>query len=187
MSEARGIEGLVSQNWPAWATEPVEVVEWDPSWLDRADNLRLDLQQLEPWLDGQVQHVGSTAVPGLPAKPIVDLMAPVESLPTLEAADATLASAQWRLVPPQLDQRPWRRFYVLPDGSRRVAHLHLVERDHGRWQQVLDFRDALRTRPQLKNAYAELKRRLAQQHRDDREAYTAGKADFIQRALRNIE
>lgn len=168
--------------------EPVEVVEWDPSWLDRADELRLDLQQrLEPWLNGQVQHVGSTAVPGLPAKPIVDLMAPVEPLPALEATDATLASAKWRLVPPELDLRPWRRFYVLPDGSKRVAHLHLVERQHARWQQVLAFRDALQTRPDLKKAYAELKRRLAQQHRNDREAYTAGKADFIQGVLRSVE
>ncbi len=79
-------------------------------------------------LDGPAEHIGSTSVPGLPAKPIVDLMAPIASLSSGHAeADSVLADAGWQLVPPELDNRPWRRFYALPHGTKRAAHLHLVE------------------------------------------------------------
>ncbi|MDP8929600.1 MAG: GrpB family protein, partial [Actinomycetota bacterium] len=148
----------MTDSWPAWATEAVDVVKPDPSWPQRARELCLDLQRrLRPWLDGDVQHIGSTAIPGLAAKPIVDLAAPVASLSSAGAAHATLGEAGWYLVPPALDQRPWRCFYVLPDDVRRIAHLHLVEREHPRWQQALAFRDALRAWPDLAGAYAELK------------------------------
>lgn len=144
-------------------------------------------QRLKPWLDGEVQHVGSTAVPGLPAKPIVDLLAPIVSVFESEAADRTLRDAGWQLVPAELDQRSWRRFYILPEAARRIAHLHLLERQHIRWQQTLAFRDALRGQPVLVEAYAALKRDLARQHRDDREAYTAAKTEFIERVLHDVE
>jgi GrpB-like predicted nucleotidyltransferase (UPF0157 family) len=170
--------------WPAWATEPVRVEPFDPAWLGRAEGLCRDLRlRLAPWLDGEVEHVGSTAVPGLPAKPTVDLMAPVVSVQGAAAADAVLAEAGWSLVPPELDQRPWRRFYVLPEGARRVAHLHLVSQHGDRWGQVLAFRDRLRARPDLARQYAERKVDLARRHPHDREAYTDGKATFIERAL----
>lgn len=177
----------MSDHRPSWATEPVRLVEADPFWADLARRLRADLaHRLEPWLDGDVQHVGSTAVPGLAAKPIVDLMAPVVSVSESSAADGPLHAGGWHLVPPELDQRPWRRFYVLPQDSTRIAHLHLVERDSDRWWRTLAFRDALRAQPQRADAYAELKRALAREHRDDREAYTAAKAEFIERVLQDI-
>lgn len=171
--------------WPAWATQEVEVAEPDPAWASLARRLAGDLAaRLGPWLDGEaIEHVGSTAVPGLAAKPVVDLMAPVTSLAACHAADADLGQAGWQLVPPELDGRPWRRFYVLPDAARRVAHLHLVERTSPRWRETLVFRDALRERPGLADAYAEVKRAAAAAHADDREAYTAAKAGFIEQAL----
>ncbi|MDP8932292.1 MAG: GrpB family protein [Actinomycetota bacterium] len=178
----------MTESWPAWATEAIEVVEPDPSWPQRARELCLDLQQrLRPWLDGDVRDIGSTAIPGLAAKSIVDLAAPVVSLASAGAADATLGEAGWRLIAPELDQRPWRRFYVLANDARRVAHLHLIEREHPRWEQILAFRDVLRARPDLAGAYAELKRRLADQQGDDREAYSAAKADFIEAVLLEVD
>jgi GrpB-like predicted nucleotidyltransferase (UPF0157 family) len=174
----------MSDRWPAWATEPIEVVDPDPSWSDRAEQLAIDLgQRLTSWLDGKVHHVGSTAVPGLAAKPVIDLMAPIVSGFPSEAVECILCDAGWQFVPAELDRRPWRRFYVLPEGARRTAHLHLVERQHIRWRQTLAFRDALRGQPHLVDAYATLKRDLAQRHRDDREAYTAAKTEFVQRVL----
>jgi GrpB-like predicted nucleotidyltransferase (UPF0157 family) len=172
------------EQWPSWATETVEVVPPDPSWPAIARGVIADLHDpLRPWLDGSIEHVGSTAVPGLPAKPVVDLMAPVASLSSSQQADAPLAEAGWQLVPPRLDNRPWRRLYVLPDNARRVAHLHLVERSSPRWREALAFRDALRSRPELAAAYAEVKRAAAMAHGEDREAYTAAKSDFVRRAL----
>jgi GrpB-like predicted nucleotidyltransferase (UPF0157 family) len=176
----------VREAWPAWATEKIEIVEPDPAWERRAAELGADLgRRLAHWLDGRVEHVGSTAVLGLAAKPVLDLMAPMRSLADSADADATLAGAGWKLVPPELDRRPWRRMYVLPDGSRRAAHLHLIEPAHPRWREALAFRDELRRRPDLVAAYAGVKRAAAHAHGDDREAYTAAKSAFVRRVIRD--
>ena len=78
-----------------------------------------------------------------------------------------------------------RRFFVKPDasGQRRVAHLHVIRAGHRRWTEQIAFPDALRADDQLARRYEGLKRRLAAQHADDREAYTAAKAEFIADAL----
>lgn len=170
----------MSEEWPSWATQRVEIHEWTSAWGEFAGELIARLEScLDRWLTGTIEHVGSTAVPGLPAKPVVDLLAPVRSLAAAEAADEVLAAAGWHLVPPELDQRQWRRMYVLPDGDRRVAHLHLVEADHERVRDTLTFRDQLRQRPELASEYARLKFDAAQEHRDDREAYTSAKTAFV--------
>ncbi len=175
---------MTADAWPTWATAPIEVVAHDPGWAELAATLATDLdRRCAPWLDGEVEHVGSTAIPGLPAKPIVDLMAPVRHLAETPAADSPLSVAGWELVPPALDERPWRRFYVQPEGDRRVAHLHLVERGHARWREVVTFRDALLVDAALAAEYAAIKREAAVRFGEDREAYTAAKSSFIQRVV----
>jgi GrpB-like predicted nucleotidyltransferase (UPF0157 family) len=134
-------------------------------------------------VDG-IEHVGSTAVPGLAAKPIVDLMASVRDL----AVDPDLLTAHgWCYVPPELDGRPWRRFFVKPDesGQHREAHLHVIQAGHPRWTDQLRFRDALRGDGRLARRYEDLKYRLSAQHGHDREAYTEAKADFVAKVLEN--
>lgn len=174
----------MSDAWPTWATAYVEVVDADPGWPAYAADLIAPLgHRCARWLDGEVEHVGSTAVPGLPAKPIVDLMAPVRSLTKAREADGVLSADGWHLVPPHLDDRPWRRFYVLPEGDQRLAHLHLVERQHPRWTEVLAFRDALRADPGLAAEYAAIKRDVAARFADDREGYTQAKSDFVERVV----
>ncbi|WP_081336271.1 GrpB family protein [Mycobacteroides chelonae] len=138
---------------------------------------------LAPWRTDDVEHVGSTAVPGLAAKPILDLQAPVASLEVADAVADALAPHDWHYVPPHLDRRPYRRFFVKVMEGRRAAHLHLMANDARRRFQQLSFRDALRGDSDLVRAYAELKTLLAKQHRYDREAYTAGKQQFIQEVL----
>lgn len=164
-------------DWPAWATEPVAIADPDPTWVDRAAALIGDLElQLRPRLDGgRIHHVGSTAVPDLAAKPVIDLMTGVADL------DARVVLAGWHPVPPDLDARPWRRLWVRADGDRRLAHLYLMMPASERWLQTLRFRDRLRASPELRAEYAALKRRLAAEHSSDREAYTAAKAGFVAR------
>ena len=176
----------MSEDWPAWATERVRIEEHDPAWAALAARLIGDLEaRLASWLEAPIEHVGSTAVPGLPAKPIVDLMGPVTSLRSIPDADPVLADAGWELVPPELDGRPWRRFYVLPDRDRRLAHLHLVAQSDGKWRDVLAFRETLKNRPDLAASYAEVKRSAAASHPNDREAYTAAKSAFVDRVTRH--
>jgi len=169
---------------PAWATEPVLIVDHDQGWaLQAAQERQRLLNLLGPWLVDDIHHVGSTAIPGLPAKPIIDLMAGVGSLDDAPAMAQVLAPHDWHLVPPELDARPWRRLLVKVAAGHRVAHLHLLDPGTPRWAEQLRFRDRLRARPVLAAEYAELKRRLAREHTDDREAYTEGKAAFVRRVL----
>lgn len=172
---------------PAWAYETPQVHPHDSRLMRAAqtDCARLaDL--LAPWLVDGVSHVGSTAVPGLAAKPIIDLMASVSDPGAVVTQGGDrLAADGWCYVPPELDGRPWRRFYVKPDdsGQRRYAHLHLIQAGHPRWAEQLAFRDVLRRDDQLARQYGELKRRLAAEHAGDREAYTAAKAEFVANTL----
>jgi GrpB-like predicted nucleotidyltransferase (UPF0157 family) len=165
-----------SEPWAGWATEPVVVVDHDPAWADRGVTERDLLQPLlRTWLTGDLEHVGSTAVPGLAAKPVIDLQAPVADLRAADAIAGVVAPHHWHQVPPELDQRPYRRFFVKVLDGQRVAHLHVMTTGSSRWHQQLAFRNALRADPALVAAYARLKRQLAHDHPDDREAYTAGK------------
>lgn len=177
----------MSEGAPAWAYEQAEVCPYDPLWAGRAGTEREQLTDLlAPWLVDGVEHIGSTAVPGLAAKPIVDLMASVTDLDIVVAqASERLAADGWCYVPPDLDCRPWRRFFVKPDpaGQRREAHLHLIQSGHPRWSEQIRFRDALRRDVPLTQRYESLKRRLAEQHGHDREAYTEGKAEFVASVL----
>ncbi|MEO3752373.1 GrpB family protein [Streptomyces sp. B6B3] len=173
---------------PPWAYERAEVHAPDPRWAADAEAERARLLDLlAPWLVDGVEHVGSTAVPGLVAKPILDLMASVhDPEAVVERALRRLVEDGWCHVPPELDGRPWRRFFVKPDpsGQRRKAHLHLLPCDHERWREQIAFRDMLRRDAHLAARYADLKRRLAHEYGDDREAYTEAKAQFIAEALR---
>ena len=171
-------------NEPAWAYERVEVVPYDPSWSERAGRDVQELtERLSPWAVAAVEHIGSTAVYGLPAKPIIDLMVAVRSLDVAPEIELALRPAGWHLVPAELDQRPWRRFFVKVVNGHRDAHLHVMAAGDPRWSEQIVFRDRLRTDAALRDEYARLKLAVAQSHGDDREAYTAGKSCFIRDVL----
>lgn len=172
------------QPWPDWATEPVDLADADPAWTVRGEQERDHLEiLLAPWLIARIEHVGSTAIPDLPAKPIIDLQAPVSDLRDPGPIAAALAPHDWHYVDPDLDQRPWRRFFVKVTDGRRSAHLHVMTPDSPRWHQQIAFRDALRADPILTADYAALKRVLAAKHTDNREAYSAAKRNFIRTVL----
>ncbi len=99
---------------------------------------------LARWLVAPTRHVGSTAVPGLAAKPVIDVQAAVVDLGCADAVAQALAATGWHLVPAQLDARPWRRFLIQVVDEHRAAHLHLLSADSTRWAEQLAFRDALR-------------------------------------------
>ena len=159
--------------------QPVELVSYDPSWPARAaaEAALLD-DALGPWLAGAVEHVGSTAVPGLEAKPTIDLMAPVADLDGAREAFAPLAELGYVYAP----HRPHLHWFCKPSPAVREFHLILIEPSHPDFAARLRFRDRLRADPATAAAYLGLKRDLAARFRDDREAYTDGKAAFVDEA-----
>jgi GrpB-like predicted nucleotidyltransferase (UPF0157 family) len=167
---------------PVWAHETVEIVPPNPRWpeLAAAEISRLE-RLLGPRLVAGIHHVGSTSVPGLEAKPILDLIAGIRD--HAPDPDPALTTAGWHLVPVELDGQPWRRLYVLPKDGKRYSHLHLVVPSSAQFHIYLTFPKQLRADLETTRAYAALKRELAERHRTDREAYTRAKASFIQGVL----
>jgi GrpB-like predicted nucleotidyltransferase (UPF0157 family) len=178
-------------NPPAWAVEGVHLSTYDPRWPDLAAGYADELRAaLDEWLLSPIEHVGSTAIPGVVAKPVIDLMAQVAEPGVVVAqAGATLSEMNWLYVPPQLDNRPFRRFFVKvsPDGEHRLAHLHLMFAGADRWDQQIRFRDALRASPNMRAEYAAIKSRLASALGDYREQYTEEKAKFVTRVMRDLD
>jgi len=167
--------------------EEIEIGPYDPLWpaLFHEEKSRL-LTLLPHDLIGRIEHFGSTAIPGIPAKPIVDML--------VEVAD--LEAAKPRVVP-VLEARgydyfwhpnhgdtghPYYAWFIRRDQStgKRTHHIHLVERDFRNWEALL-FRDYLIERNDLAREYLDLKLRLAARFTHDRAAYTHGKGEFVVR------
>jgi GrpB-like predicted nucleotidyltransferase (UPF0157 family) len=165
------------------ATNVAAVVPYDPAWPGRFELERTLLERaLAPWLDGGIHHIGSTAIRGLAAKPIIDIMAGVRDLDEAREAFQPLRELSYVYTP----HRPSIAHHFSKPSARldEVTHgLHLTKPGSDLWRERLAFRDALRSDPGLARKYEELKLRLVQEHRNDVEAYTAGKRDFVGRIL----
>lgn len=160
---------------------PVHVVPYDPSWVDKFESEQASLaMRLAPWRSGPIEHVGSTAVVGMWAKPVIDIMVGVVSLAQSEPAKDVLARAGYQYAEYKTDVMHW---FCKPSFAMRTHHLHLVPFESDLWHERIAFRDLLRADSRLAREYAALKRDLARQFEFDREAYTEAKYPFIARAL----
>jgi GrpB-like predicted nucleotidyltransferase (UPF0157 family) len=162
----------------------VHIAPYDPAWPALFELERGVLSRaLRPWLGGPIEHVGSTAVPELPAKPVIDVMAAVESLEASRNALSVLRDLGYHYAPYRPDVMHW---FCKPSVSLRTHHLHLVPYRSSLWTERIAFRECLRSDPIVAREYAELKQCLAEAHRFDREAYTEAKGPFVARILRSL-
>lgn len=162
--------------------EPIRIVAYDPAWPARFEQERLALEAaIGDWAVGGIHHIGSTAVPGLDAKPIIDVLVGVESLAASRACFDPLAALDYLYAPYLVEEMHW---FCKPHPSRRTHHLHLVPERSARFRDELAFRDLLRSNPAAAKEYAALKRRLAARFERDRDAYTEAKSSFIQGILK---
>lgn len=161
----------------------VQLLPADPAWPDQAASLMTELATCLP-ATAQLVHIGSTAVPGLCAKPVLDLMLGLPGLDLIDEAQvASLAALGYAHRPAYEAAIPERRYFVRAAGALPRVHLHAVVQGGRLWQQHLRVRDRLRAEPALRDAYAALKRALAAAHAQDKAAYTAAKAPFIAQLL----
>lgn len=164
----------------------VRLAEYDPQWpLLAAREMQRLAAALGPLVRG-IEHIGSTAVPGLPAKPILDLALAVESAAQLPALAAGLAGLGYRAWGEH--GLPGRQFFSR--GEPVTHHVHAVVGGSPHWMVWLQFRDHLRQDAADRQVYAVCKRQLAIVHPHDRAAYTRGKDDLVasilQRARRRV-
>ncbi len=129
----------------------------------------------------EVEHIGSTAIPGLAAKPLIDMMASVKSLSDYKKAIEPLRELGYEYMPERVFAD--RVFFPKGPEENRTFHLNLVEKGSRQWDEALLFRDYLRTHPEERNEYQRLKERLAQTFAENREMYTKGKNEFISKVL----
>jgi GrpB-like predicted nucleotidyltransferase (UPF0157 family) len=162
---------------PAGNEEAVSLRVYDPGWPARFQSEAAILTEfLGPWITGGVHHVGSTAIPGLAAKPVIDIMVGVPDLDSSRPCIDLLAQLHYCYAPYREDQMHW---FCKPSPGRRTHHLHLVPTGSRRFTDVLAFRDYLRAHPHAARQYEQLKRQLAVHHADNRQAYTDGKSAMV--------
>lgn len=158
------------------------IADYNPQWphIYEAERQRI-LGATGQWL-ASIEHVGSTSVPGLAAKPIIDIMAGIRTLADAPACIAPLEALGYHYVPEYEASIPERRYFRKGPKGARLFHLHMVEPTSDFWEKELLFRDYLRAHPSTAQAYEALKRKLARQYTDGNE-YCEAKTDFIMATL----
>lgn len=160
---------------------PVIVVPYDAAWPAMFEAERYQVAAaLAGWVSGAIQHVGSTAVPGLAAKPVIDIMVGVADLQEARGAFPALAGLGYLYAPYKSEFMHW---FCKPSIAVRTHHLYLMEKDHPEWRAHIVFRDYLRSHPETAHSYEKLKRELAHRFRNDREGYTRAKGEFVARVV----
>lgn len=161
----------------------VVIRPYSAEWPAAFQRVREELWTACAPLDVLVEHIGSTAVPGLAAKPVLDVLLGVGALSDLESKIPALERLGYAYVARYERELPMRRYFVKSGPDTVRVHVHGVERGKRLWNEHLKFRDALRADPTLRARYAALKLRLATEFAHDKSAYTAAKAPFIEAVL----
>jgi len=159
----------------------IVVSDYDPNWPALFEQESIRIGKALGSFALAIEHVGSTAVPGLPAKPIIDLSVGVASLE--EAGGRCIGPIEklgYIHMPEYASWLPGELFFRKGPPGPWTHHVHLMEPSHPRWEALLVFRDYLRAHPEAANAYAEIKRGLAASWNDDIAAYRNGKSRFVE-------
>jgi GrpB-like predicted nucleotidyltransferase (UPF0157 family) len=189
---AEGDETWVEINaTPAWTIqdrrvvgpeEHIQLQPHDPSWSEKFEIEKTLIERtLGTWIHGGLHHVGSTSVPGIAAKPIIDIMVGVHNLQRARECIGLLARIHYEHLASLNRSMLW---FCKPALEHRVYHLYLIEPTSSEWIARLAFRDYLRSHPEARDAYEQLKWSLAQRFKDDRAAYTDAKGEFVEDIVR---
>ena len=163
---------------------PVILEEYDSSWPSRFEEEKSHLLSIAgDWNYGSIEHVGSTAVPNMLAKPVIDVMFGVKTLEESKPAIEILVANGYEYWPYKADVMHW---FCKPSDAFRTHHLHLIPFQSPLWKERIRFRNLLRSDNTIASQYETLKRDLAAKYKEDRELYTEKKASFIRQALQRI-
>lgn len=165
-------------------SSPVEIVDYDPGWVAVFVDLGAALRDALGEVAVRIDHIGSTAVPGLAAKPVIDVQVSVRTLEVLDAFRAPLQRLGYlyRADNPERTKRYFRE----PSGHRRT-HIHVRQLGSFSQQFPLLFRDYLRSHPPALAEYADVKRQCAARFRHDRPGYVEAKDSFVWDVIRRAD
>lgn len=165
---------------------PVVVHPYSSDWTEQFRAVRAELIDALAPLEVAIEHIGSTAVPGLAAKPVLDLLLGADSLAEIESKIGVLGHLGFEYVSKYEREIPERRYFVRPPASTLRVHLHGVEHGSRLWREHLAFREALRAESALRSEYQALKLHLAREFAEDKAAYTEAKGPFIRTVLARV-
>jgi GrpB-like predicted nucleotidyltransferase (UPF0157 family) len=162
---------------PRFLSNPITVVDYDLGWPDEFARERQRILELVGAYIVDLEHYGSTAIPGLAAKPIIDMLAGVQDVDEAPIAARSLLEIGYTDFGVQV---PLRRLFTRGGRANEATHhLHFVVYRSPAWYEPLLFRDRLRGDPFLAQQYAQLKRELAARYGRDVREYSKGKTDFV--------
>jgi GrpB-like predicted nucleotidyltransferase (UPF0157 family) len=162
-------------------SDPIIIADYHPDWPRMFEAERQRIVDAIGLHITTVEHVGSTSVPGLAAKPIIDMLVGLRSLGDAVYCVAPLTALGYEYVPQLEAMLPERRYFRRFQSGIRTHQIHMVEEGGPFWTRHLQFRDYLRAHPVTAAEYETLKRRLADEFTADRPAYTDAKTAFIRR------
>jgi GrpB-like predicted nucleotidyltransferase (UPF0157 family) len=162
----------------------IEVVEYDPAWPGRFAETATPIRRELGDVALRIDHIGSTAIPRLAAKPVIDVQIAVGSFEPLDGYRRPLEALGYVFQPDNPERT--KRYFREPPGTPRT-HVHVRVSGSFSQQLPLLFRDFVRAHPAVADEYAALKRELAARHADDRQAYTDAKDPFVWRVLRDAD
>jgi GrpB-like predicted nucleotidyltransferase (UPF0157 family)/predicted kinase len=160
-------------------TEEVVLVPYDPAWPQMFEEEKKFIEAALGDRVTAIHHIGSTAIPGLAAKPVIDIMLVVRKLEDAIECIAPLSDLGYAFI--DYPQNTNRRFFR--KGVPRTHHVHIVAAGNAELIDHLDFREMLRANPEWRDQYATLKLDLAGRHRNDRVQYSDSKTEFVRRVL----
>jgi GrpB-like predicted nucleotidyltransferase (UPF0157 family) len=162
---------------------PVVIVDYNPIWVELFLKEKEKLVTAIGPFCASIEHIGSTAVPGLAAKPVIDILIGVHHLQDAPLFIPPLVELGYEYIPEHERELPERRYLHKIVGGLHTYHLHIVEPATRFYTVQLSFRDYLRSHAETAREYAELKKLLAARFTHDRSAYTEAKSGFIQEVL----
>lgn len=158
----------------------VRLVPQNPCWPQMFEEEAANLRRLFGDQVVEVYHIGSTAIPDILAKPIVDILVAVRDIESIDEFNVKMTSAGY-LAKGEFGIAG-RRFFVKGGEVRRSHHIHIFQEGHSEIDRHLDFRDYLIAHPDEAKAYESVKLELAQRYAEDVDSYTEGKNDFVTQA-----
>lgn len=157
----------------------IELVEYNPDWVKMYEDMKKLFYASFGDKIAAIEHIGSTSVPGLCAKPVIDIMLGVRKLKDADEIIPNMICLGFEYNTKYEDVVPFRRYFVMKKDRVSIYHIHTIPVDHPSWKTNLLFRDYLRQDPQTRDEYAKLKKDLARREWNESNDYAEAKTDFI--------
>ena len=166
--------------------EKIIIKDYDAKWQKLFEEEATAIMEAIGHYVADIQHIGSTAVSGLAAKPVIDIMVGLRRLLDAQDCIMPIEAMDYEYVSEFENEFPERRYFRKMTGGKRTHQIHMVEINSDFWKRTILFRDYLRLHPQEANTYANLKKELATIFANDREGYTNAKTPFINNILEKL-